>query len=281
MSDAYGRANGPEESTPPLEDYYSLPDAAGRVLAAERRLGITFQDRQLLLQALLHRSYVLERERDGLSPLPLQSNERQEFLGDAVLGMLVAQFAYRHYPDHDEGQLTEIRSALVRRSTLALIAEDLRLSELLYMGRTEQRRSGRGHATVLAEAFEAILAAVYLDQGLERAEAFLSAQLSGRIDMLLMRAGGLNPKSQLQEYAQAHIHAMPRYVLLERRGPAHDSRFDVRAVVGDYWANGTGTSIQAAEQNAARALLDLLSSSAGADTAADTSSTHASVEEQL
>jgi ribonuclease-3 len=259
MQDENAAVNGREESAPTVEDYLSLPDAAARLQTAERRFGVRFRTTALLLQALLHRSYVLERERDGLPPLALPSNERLEFLGDAVLSMLVAQLAYHGYPDYDEGRLTEVRSALVRRSTLALIAEELHLDDLLYMGRTEQRRGGRGHATVLAEAFEAVLAAIYLDQGLEQAEAFLARQLGGRVDALLARAGGLNAKSRLQEFAQARLRIIPRYTVLERRGPAHDSRFDAQATVGDYQAIGTGTSIQSAEQAAARALLDVLS----------------------
>ncbi|HWE62709.1 MAG TPA: ribonuclease III [Chloroflexota bacterium] len=239
-------------------EHEGLADAAVRIAQAERRFGVAFQDRRLLLQALLHRSYVLEREREGRPALALASNERLEFLGDAVLSMLIAQYAFHTFPDYDEGRLTEVRSALVRRSTLAMLAEGLGLSDLLYMGRAEQRRGGRGHATVLAEAFEAVLAAIFLDQGLARAETFLADQLRDRIDAFLERAGGLNAKSRLQEYAQAELRLIPHYTLLERRGPAHDSRFDVEARAGEHTATGTGTSIQAAEQDAARILLGRL-----------------------
>lgn len=267
MAENDAGADRREVPLPTGGDYATLPGAARRVAEAERRLGIVYQDPQLLLQALLHRSYVLERERDGQPPLALQSNERLEFLGDAVLSMLVAHYAYTQYPDYDEGRLTELRSALVRRSTLAVMAADLGLGDLLYMARTEQRRGGRGHATVLAEAFEAVLAALYLDQGPGQAAAFIDRHLAGRVDSLLARAGSLNAKSRLQEFAQAHLRVIPRYALLERRGPAHDSRFDVEVVVGEHRATGTGTSIQAAEQAAARALLEVLSAHTAANDA--------------
>ena len=136
-----------------------LPGLASRVVAAESVLGVRFADPALLIQALVHRSYVLERERDGRDPLPCASNERLEFLGDAILGMLVARLAFDRFPEYDEGRLTAVRGALVRRSTLALLAEPLGLGELIYMGRLERQSGGRGRATVIAEAFEALLAA--------------------------------------------------------------------------------------------------------------------------
>ena len=233
----------------------ALPDLAERMAAAELALGARFADRALLVQALVHRSYVLERERDGRDPLPCASNERLEFLGDAVLGMLVARLAYERFPEYDEGRLTVVRVALVRRSTLALLAEPLGLGELIYMGRLERQSGGRGRATVIAEAFEALLAALYLDGGLAQAERFLYAQLEGRLDALLDRADSLDPKSQLQKLVQARLRAMPSYLLLGRTGPAHDSRFQVEVHAGEYRALGEGSSKQKAEQVAAAALL--------------------------
>jgi len=227
----------------------ALPDLAERMAAAELALGARFADRALLVQALVHRSYVLERERDGRDPLPCASNERLEFLGDAVLGMLVARLAYERFPEYDEGRLTAVRS------TLALLAEPLGLGELIYMGRLERQSGGRGRATVIAEAFEALLAALYLDGGLAQAERFLYAQLEGRLDALLDRADSLDAKSQLQKLAQARLRAMPSYLLLGRTGPAHDSRFQVEVHAGEYRALGEGSSKQKAEQVAAAALL--------------------------
>lgn len=239
----------------------ALPDLAGRLDRAELALGVRFGDRSLLIQALVHRSYVLERERDGREPLPCPSNERLEFLGDAILGMLVAGLAYDRFPEYDEGRLTAVRVALVRRSTLALLAEPLSLGDLIYMGRLERQSGGRGRATVIAEAFEALLAALYLDRGLAQAEQFLFGQLEGRLDALLDRADSLDAKSQLQKLVQARLRAMPSYLLLGRTGPAHDSRFQVQVGAGEYRAFGEGSSKQKAEQVAAAALLSELQAS--------------------
>ena len=230
-------------------------DAAERVVRAEQCLGARFRDSGLLLQALVHRSYVLERERDGLDPIAIPSNERLEFLGDAVAGLLVARLAFETFPDYDEGQLTVVRSALVRRSTLALLAEEIGLGDLLYTGRAEQNRNGKGYATVLGEAFEAVLAALYLDQGLAQAQRFLFSRLEGRIHHFLERATRLNAKSALQEYAQAQLRMIPVYELLARSGPPHESRFSVQVQLGEFTETATGSSIRGAEQEAAQRLL--------------------------
>jgi len=224
----------------------------------EVKLGYRFNNKMLLLQALLHRSALLERQREGAAAPGLASNERLEFLGDAVLSMLIAQHAFEVFPAYGEGSLTEARAALVRRSTLAILAEQLGIGELVYMGRAERMLGGRGRATVLAEAFEAIVAALYLDQGLEVTRRFVGSLLDGQLAQLLERAGTLNAKSRLQELAQATVHQIPVYELLERTGPAHDSTFTVKVRAGDYSATGTGTSKQAAEQHAAAALLAIL-----------------------
>ncbi len=234
----------------------AMPDAAERVQAMETLLGIVFNDRRLLLQSLLHRSAILERQRDHAVLPNMESNERLEFLGDAVLSMLVAEYAYTNFRGYDEGRLTEVRAALVRRSTLSILAEELGMADLLYVGRSERRPGTRGRMTVLAEALEAVVAAVFLDQGLETARRFVVTLLEGRIPYLLQRAGSLNPKSRLQELAQSTLHQLPTYALLGRSGPAHDSRFTVEASVGGYHATGHGTSKQEAEQQAAQMLLE-------------------------
>jgi ribonuclease-3 len=236
----------------------TLPDAPLRVAALSQRLGITFHQPALLLQALLHRSAVLESEREGRPEAGVPSNERLEFLGDAVLNMLMALLAFRQFTDYDEGRLTAVRTALVRRSTMAILAESIGLGEFVYMGRAEAKGDTRGRATVLAEAMEAVLGAIFLDQGLECAERFLATALEGRIDTLLARADTLNPKSQLQEFAQARLHVIPQYFLLSRRGPDHDSRFEVEVRMGDFVGRGEGSSKQGAEQQAARTVLALL-----------------------
>jgi ribonuclease-3 len=223
--------------------------------SAERLLGEEFRDPTLLLQALMHRSYVLEHEHDAEAQAGIASNERLEFLGDAVLGALVAQYAYLAFPEEDEGRLTEIRSALVRRSTLASVAEAMGLERLLILGRTERGRTGKGHDTVLAEGFEAVLAAIFLDRGLDHAQAFVQRHLLSRAEEVLLRAATANAKSRLQERAQAELQTLPVYTLLSRTGVPHESEFEVEVRAGEHCARGIGSSRRAAEQQAAQALL--------------------------
>jgi ribonuclease-3 len=182
--------------------------------------------------------------------------------------MLVAEHAFCNFREYDEGRLTEVRAALVRRSTLALLAEELGIADLVYMGRSERKPGSRGRMTVLAEALEAVAAALYLDQGLDVARRFVFRLLEGRIPYLLQRADALNPKSRLQHVAQSQLRQLPTYVLLGRTGPAHDSRFTVEARVGDYHATGHGTSKQGAEQRAAQMVLEQIQSLLDQPTAA-------------
>src|SRR5579864_9424916 len=166
-----------------------LIDAPDRVRGLEARLGLRFHNQDLPVQALLHRSAVLEQERAGRTLDWIASNERLEFLGDAVLNALAAHLVYEWFPLADEGVLTEARSALVRRTTFALLADDLGLGDLVYMATAERRAAGRGRATVLAEALEAVIGAVYLDHGWEAAQRLARGMLSGRIEGLLAAMG--------------------------------------------------------------------------------------------
>ena len=236
----------------------ALADVDHRIADLEARLNLRFADRALPVQALVHKSALIERSRAG-QPLPdISSNERLEFLGDSVLTLLVSHLVYDRFPDFDEGRLTEARSALVRRSTLARLAESLGLANLVYMSVDVLRGDSRGRATVLAEAFEAVLGAIYLDHGFEAARQFVAGQYAGRIDELVAQMSLVNAKSRLQEKSQAILREVPRYSLLSRRGPDHDSRFEVEVRAGPYVERGEGSSKQAAEQSAARALLDVL-----------------------
>lgn len=235
-----------------------LVDAPARVRDLESRLGLCFRDPVLPAQALLHRSAVLEQERAGRALDWLPSNERLEFLGDAVLNAMAAHLVYTRLSQADEGILTEARSALVRRATFALLAEDLGLGDLVYMATAERRAEGRGRATVLAEAFEAVIGAVYLDHGWEIAQGLAHKVLAGRLDGLLDAMGDGNPKARLQEVAQLRLGALPSYALRERRGPDHASSFQVEARLADFRALGEGTSRKRAEQSAARALMEVL-----------------------
>jgi ribonuclease III len=235
-----------------------LADAPERVRALEARLALSFSTPRLAAQALLHRSVVLEQERAGSMLDWLPSNERLEFLGDAVLNAMAARMVFDRYPTWDEGRLTEARSALVRRTVFARLAEDLGLGDLVYMGSAELRGDGRGRATVLGEALEAVIGAVYLDHGWETANRIANGLLEPLFASLPDAIGQDNAKARLQVLSQARFAGLPDYVLIERRGPDHAGRFRVEARAGGKQAMGEGTSRKRAEQAAAGALLGLL-----------------------
>jgi ribonuclease-3 len=233
----------------------SIADAPERVRVLEARLGLRFSTPRLAAQALLHRSVVLEQERAGSVLDWLPSNERLEFLGDAVLNAMAARMVFDRFPTWDEGRLTEARSALVRRAVFARLAEDLGLGDLVYMGSAELRGDGRGRATVLGEALEAVMGAVYLDHGWETANRVAYGLLEPLFASLEDAIGQDNAKAQLQVLSQARFAGLPEYVLIERRGPDHAGSFRVEARAGGKQAVGEGTSRKRAEQAAARALL--------------------------
>lgn len=233
------------------------PDA--RLQQATERLGVRFRNPGLLRQALTHLSYVNE-----LSP-PLrdavhQSNERLEFLGDAVLSLLVAEFLYQRYPDAPEGELTAYRTALVRTQTLARWARQLGLEELLYLGRGERPDPGRPvRDRILAGAFEALLAAIYLDRGIGAVRRFLSKLLQIEADERISISQAANYKGRLQELTQERLHITPVYRTIAVSGPAHQRTFTAEVLIGERsFGVGHGPSKRAAEQEAARRALERL-----------------------
>jgi ribonuclease-3 len=225
----------------------------------QARLGITFRDTALLRQALVHGSVATEpagRLADGTA---VETNERLEFLGDAVVGLVAAAYLYRAFPDLSEGQLTIMRSALVRRTTLARFAERLELARYVQVGRSEEINEARARRSVLAEAYEAVLGAIFLDSGFAAAAGVAEADMAAEVPHVLAGGAHRNHKSLLQELTQALQHITPRYRLLERSGPAHDSRFVAEVDAGPLGAaQGEGASKQEAEQAAAALLLDRL-----------------------
>jgi ribonuclease III len=222
--------------------------------ALERRLGHVFANRQLLVDALTHRSYAYE-----FAAPDVVNNERLEFLGDAVLALISADLLYARYAQADEGMLTQYRAALVQAATLARFAETLGLGPHLRLGRGEDAMGGRARTALLAAAFEAALGALYLDGGMETARAFLEPYLIGELSSI--EAAGMGPrikdaKSRLQELAQGALALTPRYQLLEESGPSHDRTFVVQVLVGDVVVGqGTGKNKRQAEQAAAQAAL--------------------------
>jgi len=219
--------------------------------ALEQRLGVKFNDAALLKQALVHSSYVNENPQAALG-----SNERLEFLGDAVLGLVVADELFAAYPEQDEGQLTELRTLLVRRDTLAKAARRLKLGDDLYLGKGEEAGGGRSRPTNLAHAYEALVGAVFLDRGLTTARKFVRTSLQQEFDSLPVRPFPLDPKSRLQEMSQSRFQMPPQYRLVEAVGPDHARRFTIEVLVGGRpMGRGAGHSKQDAEKEAAREAL--------------------------
>jgi ribonuclease III len=219
----------------------------------EERLGITFKNRALANQALVHKSLTNELGRSGL-----ESNERLEFLGDAVLGAVVAEQLYHRFPDRDEGQLTLMRSALVRASTLASWARQLGLGELVLMGFGEHRHGGRDREPLLARTFEAVLGAIYIDRGYRAARALVRSFVRREMASLKGRSV-LDSKSRLQQVSQALFGVTPTYEVLEVSGLGHSPVFRVKVVAGgEVESIAEGPSKQIAQQSAAAEALSVL-----------------------
>ncbi|MGH2371128.1 MAG: ribonuclease III [Chloroflexota bacterium] len=226
----------------------------------EVALGYTFRDPALLTQALTHRSFVHEHPEDGLA-----TNERLEFLGDAILHFVAADEVYRAYPEAPEGRLTAMRATLVRAESLAAIAEELGLATHLRVSRGESTIDGRGRQSILADALEAIVAAVYQDAGLARARAVARRLLRPRLAAADAGAAA-NVKGRLQEAIQATRGVTPFYRVVDRSGPVHAEQFVVEVVAGDHvLGRGQGIGKRQAEQRAAQEALATLVNEVGSD----------------
>jgi ribonuclease-3 len=218
------------------------------------RLGRAFDEPSLLVQAVSHRSWCSE-----VSGQP--SNERLEFLGDAVLGLIVADHCFRSYPAWAEGDMAQVRAAVVNTNVLAEVAAALRLGEAIRLGRGEDTSGGRGKASILADAFEALIGAIYLDGGWEAAQKFVLEHLGTRIAAAAAGPGSDDHKTRLQEFV-VHMHGhAPRYEVVGS-GPDHDRRFTANVfVAGNQVGVGVGRSKKDAEQAAARAAWKVLEKS--------------------
>lgn len=223
-------------------------------VAHSEKLGLTFKNLDLLIEALTHRSYLNEnRTTSG------NHNERLEFLGDAVLELAVTHFLFTKFPNKPEGDLTAYRAALVNTYSLAETAESLGVNDMLLLSKGEKKDTGRARQIILANAFEAILGALYLDQGYEAAEAFVAKNLNPKIDLVLKNRTWQDAKSQFQEVAQDKKSVTPTYRTLSETGPDHDKQFTVGVFLADVEiARGDGKSKQEAEQAAAHAALDAI-----------------------
>jgi len=224
----------------------SAADLAGR-------LGLHFDNLHLLARALTHRSYVNE------NPNALEDNERLEFLGDAVLDFVVGAWVYNHFPEMPEGDLTRMRSALVRTDTLAKFARHMDLGPALRLGRGELSSGGRERDNLLCATFEAVIGAIYLDSGIPAVQEFIESLLSTFSNKVIGNDEVYDPKSTLQEWAQSNKLGTPRYVTLKATGPDHAKLFTVEVQVnGKAFGQGQGSSKQAAAQSAAQTALETL-----------------------
>jgi ribonuclease-3 len=214
----------------------------------QRRLGIVFKDESLLQQALVHSSYINENP-----SFPITDNERLEFLGDALLSFIVADELYLKFPNFGEGELTEIRASLIRQETLAEIAAELKLGDHLLLGRGEEITGGRRKQTNLADAFESLIGAIYLDRGSNMVRNFVLDKFSDKLEEARVTGIGRNYKALLQELTQAKYKKLPAYRIAESSGPDHDKRFVVEVTLGSrLLGSGSGKTKRAAEIEAAR-----------------------------
>ncbi len=217
------------------------------------RIGVTFADISLLRMACTHRSYLNENKGAGM-----EHNERLEFLGDAVLELVVTSFLFKKFPRKPEGELTAYRSALVNTVSLTKVAERLNLNEFLLLSRGEAKDTGRARSIILANAVEAVIGAIYLDQGYDAAGNFISDHLLNVIDIdtIIEQKTWLDAKSRFQERAQEKAGVTPNYKTLKEVGPDHDKQFTLGVFLGDIQvATGSGPSKQEAEQKAAEKAL--------------------------
>lgn len=213
--------------------------------------GLTFRQEALLQQALTHSSFLNECPDVGL-----QDNQRLEFLGDAILNFLVAEWLFERYPDAREGELTALRAHIVRTEGLSAFAREINLGAYLRLGKGEAASGGRDRPANLCAAFEALVGALYLDQGLAVARDWVRGFLERRACEIDRRRTSKDPKSLLQEYVQASLHITPAYQIVHEEGPDHAKVFTARVLVGgDVWGEGKGTSKQLAEQAAAEVAL--------------------------
>ncbi len=223
--------------------------------ALQQALGVSFNNPSLLEQALIHSSYI--NENPGFTPI---SNERLEFLGDAVLGEIVAEKLYQDFPHSTEGEMTRLRAALVRRDTLARMARGIRLGEYLYVGKGEEASGGRRKTANLAGVLEAVIAAIFLDQGSANTKDFILRLFNEELQKVASQGAGVDYKSQLQELIQIREQQTPTYRVVSAVGPDHDKRFTVEVRAGnDIVGRGSGKSKKVAETAAARHALKQLS----------------------
>ncbi|MBX4210559.1 ribonuclease III [Candidatus Parcubacteria bacterium] len=218
----------------------------------EKRVGVTFKNKDLLKQAFVHRSYINENK-----GLELGHNERLEFLGDAVLELVITDFLYHKYPESNEGDLTSYRSALVNANTLSTVAVTLDVNTYLLLSKGESKDTGRARQYILANTLEALIGAIYIDRGYDVAKKFISDHIAPIIDDVLKQGTWIDSKSKFQERSQDEVGITPLYKTIKETGPDHDKHFTVGVYLSEKLiASGDGVSKQEAEQVAAKKALE-------------------------
>ncbi|HOV30052.1 MAG TPA: ribonuclease III [Candidatus Dojkabacteria bacterium] len=219
----------------------------------EEKLGVTFESKDLLRNALIHRSYTNENKKEQ------KNNERLEFLGDAVLELIISEYLYNEFPDKPEGELTAIRAATVRTESLAQESRILGIGQYLLMSKGEEKSGGKDKEYLLANLYEAILGAMYLDQGFSVCKKFIHRTLLKKINRIMSEELFVDPKTKVQEIIQSKYRVTPTYKTVKEEGPDHDKHFTVVLNIGKKnFAKGTGSSKQRAQEEAAKEALLLL-----------------------
>ncbi|MEK7464597.1 MAG: ribonuclease III [Patescibacteria group bacterium] len=217
----------------------------------EEKIGVEFKKKELLKEALTHRSYLNENPNFKTS-----HNERLEYLGDAVLELITTEFLYEAYPSYQEGQLTTLRAALVNYQMLGKIGKEINLDKYLLLSRGESKDTGKAREVILANTVEALIGSIYLDQGYEVAKKFIKEFVFSHLEEILSQKLYRDPKSTLQEIAQNKLKLTPTYKVLSEAGPDHNKKFVIGVYLGEnISAEGKGTSKQEAEINAAESAL--------------------------
>ncbi|MCB8926811.1 MAG: ribonuclease III [Ardenticatenaceae bacterium] len=218
----------------------------------ENNLNVQFKDYSLLVRALTHRSYLNEHPDEVL-----EDNERLEFLGDAVLDFIVGAYLYHRFPEMDEGELTSLRAALVRAKTLADFSRQLEIGRFLQLGYGEAENGGRERTPLLCASFEAVIGAIYLDQGLPAVKPLVEELVGPALAEIMAESLHKDAKSEFQVWAQAKYNITPRYEVSGTSGPDHAKEFTVQVLLEDaVWGEGTGRSKQRAAQAAAKVAMN-------------------------
>ncbi len=225
----------------------------------QSQIKVKFRNKSLINRALIHRSYVNESGNSSI-----QDNERLEYLGDSVLGLIVNEYLFKRFDEYPEGDLAKIKSAVVSEATLAKVAKEIELGSFLLMGRGEEQSGGRNRVSILANSFEALIGAVYLDSGLKESRRFILSLLKKDIERIDSMTYLRDPKTTLQEYVQKKYKERPVYEVVDEIGPDHKKEFIVRLLIdGKEVSRGTGSSKRKAEMTAAELVLKKINEDGG------------------